>query len=40
MSDGPQSLDFKGFEELMKEVRAIATALHRDALFTQVEQHQ
>ncbi|HSE43141.1 MAG TPA: 3-deoxy-7-phosphoheptulonate synthase [Acidobacteriota bacterium] len=40
MSDGPQSLDFKGFEELMKEVRAIATALHRDALFTQVEQNQ
>jgi 3-deoxy-7-phosphoheptulonate synthase len=39
MSDGPQSLDFKGFEELMKEVRAIATALNRDALFAQVE-HQ
>jgi 3-deoxy-7-phosphoheptulonate synthase len=26
-SDGPQSLDFKGFEDLMQELNAIATAL-------------
>jgi 3-deoxy-7-phosphoheptulonate synthase len=35
MSDGPQSLDFQGFESLMTEIKAIAAALHRDALFPQ-----
>jgi 3-deoxy-7-phosphoheptulonate synthase len=33
MSDGPQSLDFAGFESLMKEIKAVASALQRDALF-------
>jgi 3-deoxy-7-phosphoheptulonate synthase len=39
-SDGPQSLDFDGFAELMKEVRAIAAALHRDSLFAKTEDAQ
>jgi len=32
-SDGPQSLDFDGFSSLMNEIKAIASALHRDQLF-------
>jgi 3-deoxy-7-phosphoheptulonate synthase len=32
-SDGPQSLDFSGFEELMREMKAIASALGRDRLW-------
>jgi 3-deoxy-7-phosphoheptulonate synthase len=32
-SDGPQSLDFDGFAQLMKEVHAVAAALNRDHLF-------
>lgn len=36
-SDGPQSLDFEGFKELMKELKAMAKALNRDRLWkTQV----
>ena len=37
-SDGPQSLDFEGFAELMKEIRAIAAVLHRDSLFAKTEE--
>lgn len=32
-SDGPQSLDFQGFAELSRELRAVAAALSRDSLF-------
>jgi 3-deoxy-7-phosphoheptulonate synthase len=40
-SDGPQSLDFDGFAQLMKEVRAVAAALNRDQLFAKpVEQRR
>jgi len=33
MSDGPQSLDFQGFASLMKEIKAVASALQRDRLW-------
>ena len=33
-SDGPQSLDFQGFAELMKELKAIAVALGSNRLWT------
>jgi len=32
-SDGPQSLDFQGFTDLMVELKAVATALQRDKLW-------
>jgi 3-deoxy-7-phosphoheptulonate synthase len=32
-SDGPQSLDFKGFADLMNEIKAVAAALDRDHLW-------
>lgn len=32
-SDGPQSLDFQGFHALMLEIKSIAAALQRDALW-------
>jgi 3-deoxy-7-phosphoheptulonate synthase len=32
-SDGPQSLDFRGFTELMAELKAVAAALQRDRLW-------
>lgn len=32
-SDGPQSLDFKGFAELMRDLKAVAAALQRDQLW-------
>ena len=32
-SDGPQSLDFEGFKDLMKDLKAVATALKRDRLW-------
>jgi 3-deoxy-7-phosphoheptulonate synthase len=32
-SDGPQSLDFGAFETLMKEIKAVASALRRDQLW-------
>lgn len=32
-SDGPQSLDFQGFADLMRELKAVAAALHRDRLW-------
>ncbi len=32
-SDGPQSLDFQGFADLMRELKAIASALGRDRLW-------
>jgi len=33
-SDGPQSLDFQGFTDLMSELKAVAAALQRDRLWT------